>query len=160
MEVRTGNIRELGINYIYDNNRKGAKYSVNNGKNWLNGGEMAEIGTKAVFGIDLLEKDANTPFDKGSDIEELEMSVKSSKFTLCYPIGKSWDETIDNYFQMVHSTRWGYAVIIENEITVYTMDKPEFKEFLENWGTWDKNRNVIRGKATSGKMIKWFEERA
>ena len=160
MKKNTGNIRELGINYIYDNSRKGAKYSVNNGKSWINGGEMAEIGTKAVFGIETLEKDANTPFDKGSDIEELEMSVKSSKFTLCCPIGKTWDETITNYFQRVHSTSWGYAVIIEDEITVYTMNKAEFKEFLETWANWDESRKVVRGKATSGKMIKWFEERA
>lgn len=159
MEKYTGNICKLGISYIYDSDRKGAKFSVNNGKSWINGGEMAEIGSKAVFGIAVLEKDANTPFDQGSDIEELEMSVKSSKFTLCCPIGKSWEETITNYFQRVHSTSWCYTVIIEDEITCYVMNAEEFKDFLGSWAKWDGSRNVVRGKATSGKMVRWLEER-
>ena len=153
-------LENIRLQYIFDATRKGAKYSVNNGKNWMNGGEFMEIIAKAIYGIDLLEKDANTPFDKGSDIEELEMSVKSSKATLCCPIGKTWDETITNYFQRVHSTTWGYVVMIDDTATVYEMNAKEFKSFLETWANWDDSRKVVRMKATSGKMVKWFEERA
>lgn len=152
-------LENIRLQYIFDAARKGAKYSVNNGKSWMNGGEFMEIIAKVIYGIDLLEKDANTPFDKGSDIPELEMSVKSSKATLCCPIGKNWNETITNYFQRVHSTNWGYVVMIDDTATVYEMNAKEFREFLETWANWDDSRKVIRMKATSGKMIKWFEER-
>ena len=70
-----------GINYIYDARRKGAKYSFDGGQTWKNNGEAVEIVLKWALGLEAT-KDGNTPFDKGSDIEEYKASVKSPKFTL------------------------------------------------------------------------------
>ena len=147
------------FNYIYDSNRKGAKYSFD-GVHWFNNGELSESGAKYVHNISDTTKDANTPFDKGSDIQELSISVKSSKATLTSVVlGNSYNEIKANYFQRVHSTSWDWVVVLEDEITVYNMDKAEFAEFMDAWASYCKDRKVIRFKATSTKMIKWLEER-
>ena len=39
------------------------------------------------------------------------------------------------------------------------MDNAEFREFTESFGWYDKDRKVVRYKAESAKMIKWFEGR-
>ncbi len=78
-------VLEIKRNYIYDADRKGAKYSIDGGNKWLNGGEFNEAIFNDCLGFECA-KDANTPFDVGSDIEELHMSVKSSKATLCNEI--------------------------------------------------------------------------
>ena len=148
-----------GLNYEYHADRKGAKYTLD-GVHFMNGGDFSELSDKFARGIDDISKDANTPFDKGSDIEELEISVKSSKATLTSTaLGESYDEIKTNYFQRVHSKSWDWVVIIEDEITIYNMNKAEFAEFMDTWATYCKDRKVIRFKATSTKMIKWLEER-
>ena len=63
------------------------------------------------------------------------------------------------YFARVHSTNWDYVVIIDDSVVVYNMNKAEFSDFLDEWATYCKDRNVIRMKATSGKMLRWFDER-
>ena len=39
------------------------------------------------------------------------------------------------------------------------MNGGEFESFLDNWSSYCKDRNIIRIKATSGKMLRWFDER-
>jgi hypothetical protein len=52
---------------------------------------------------------------------------------------------------------WGY--IAGEEIVTYWMSMEEFREYLNNWGYFDKHSGYVRGKALSGKMLRWFEER-
>lgn len=147
-------IFELNLNYSYDKEHKGAHYLVN-GKH-LNTGEFTEVATKSGLGYEA-KKDANTAYNEGSDIPELNASVKSSRFTLTSSkLADTFEKSIEIYFQNVHSTVWIYATIIENMINLYFMNKEEFKSFLESFSSLNE-RGVIRGKATTAKMLAWLE---
>lgn len=148
----------LNFGFVYDANHKGAHYSLDGGEHWVNGGEFAEIADKALRGLPLV-KDACTPYDKGSDIGE-DISAKSGGATLVNkPLGYDFDSFSAHYFATVHSKRWDWIVVMDNEITVYTMEENEFKMFLQSWGYWEKDRKVIRFRKTSAKMLQWLEEK-
>lgn len=156
MEKLTGRI---GFDFIYDAERRGAHYSLNGGESWMNGGEFAEIADKFLKGYELV-KDACTPYDKGSDLGD-DTSVKSSNATLVNkPLGYDFESFAAYYFATVHSSKWDWVIVVDNEITVYTMNEAEFKEFLQEFGYWDKGRKVIRFRKTSFRMIMWLEEKA
>ena len=112
----------------------------------MNAGEWCEAQYKYVLGLEAV-KDANTAFDAGSDIETLHRSVKSSKATLTSEVlGRDMD------------TSWAWIVPMDGTLTAYVMDANEFEQFTREWASYT-NEGRIRYKATSGKMIKWFEER-
>jgi hypothetical protein len=149
---------KINFHFEFDPTHKGAPYTLD-GEHYMNGGEFAEVADKMVKGFGS-KKDANTPFDKGSDIEETNTSVKSSKATLTSAqIGYDFHSIKRCYFERVHSNNWDYVVIIDNTVVIYNMNKVEFESFLDNWSGYCKDRNTIRIKATSGKMIRWFDER-
>lgn len=149
---------EIKIAYTFNPEHKGANYTFD-GEHWTNGGEFAEIITKSILGFEA-KKDANSHYDEASDIEELNASVKSSRFTLVnFALADTFKESVDKYFETVHSTLWIYTVIIEDTATLYYMNKEEFKEFLYKFTSLNE-RKVVRCKATSGKMIAWFESKA
>ena len=150
---------KINFKFTFDPTHKGAPYTMD-GEHYMNGGEFAEIADKMVKGLGS-KKDANTPFDMGSDIEETSTSVKSSKATLTSAkIGYDFDSIKKCYFARVHSTNWDYVVILDDSVIIYNMDKAEFDLFLSNWATYCADRNVIRIKATSTKMLRWLEEQA
>lgn len=150
---------KINLEYMFDPNRKGAKFSID-GAHWFNSGEFAEMADKAIRGY-APAKDANTAYDRGSDIEESLTSVKSGKATLTSKVlGNNKAEVLKVYFETVHSTNWDWVIMIDDSIVVYNMNAEEFKEFCEEWSSYDESRKVIRFKSTSGKMIKWLEERA
>lgn len=149
--------KEIAIEYKFDSSHKGAPYTLD-GVHFKNGGEFTEIAIKDVLGY-VAEKDANTPYDEGDDIPELNASVKSSRFTLTNrSLADTKEESIKAYFETTHSSLWLYGIIIENIVTIYFMNKSEFSEYLNCWTSLNE-RKVLRAKATSAKMIKWFEER-
>lgn len=148
----------INFKFTFDPTHKGAPYTLD-GEHYMNSGEFAEVADKMVKGYGS-KKDANTPFDKGSDIEETNTSVKSSKATLTSAqIGYDFDSIKRCYFARVHSTNWDYVVILDDTVIIYNMDAAEFESFLDNWSTYCKDRNVIRIKTTSGKMLRWLDER-
>lgn len=148
----------MNFHFEYDPAHRGAPYSLD-GEHYMNAGEFAEVADKLCKGFGS-SKDANTPFDKGSDIAETMTSVKSSKATLTgAQIGYDFESIKRCYFARVHSTNWDYVVIMDDTLTVYNMDAAEFEDFMDNWATYSKDRNVIRFKATSGKMLNWLDER-
>jgi hypothetical protein len=148
---------EINIRYFYEPNRSRVKYSLD-GEKWINGGDFAEIANKASKGL-APEKDGNTPYDKGSDIEETHTSVKSSKAALTQVvIGNSFETILRNYFAHTASNNWDWTVIIDNTVTIYNMNRPEFERFVRQFGYYEEARQIIRFKATTGKMIKWLEE--
>lgn len=151
-------VYEINFKFQFDAERAGAKYSLD-GEHWLNNGEFLEVADKMVKGFGS-KKDANTPFDRGSDIEGTNTSIKSSKATLTSAqIGYDFDSIKSCYFARVHSNNWDYVAMIDNTIVIYNMNKTEFSGFLDNWSTYEKSRNVIRIKATSNKMLQWLDER-
>ena len=143
--------------YTYDAEHKGAHYTFD-GIKYMNTGEWCEAQYKHVLGFEGV-KDSNTAFDAGSDIEQLHRSVKSSKATLTTEVlGRDMDTSLACYFERVASTSWAWVVIVDDTLTAYIMDANEFREFTELWASYN-NEGRIRYKVTSGKMIKWFEER-
>lgn len=154
----TKTVTTITISYIYDSSRSGAHYSFDGGAHWSNNGDAVEVFQKSALGF-APTKDANTRYDLASDIEELNASVKSSRFTLTnMKLADTFEESLDRYFETVHSTLWLYGVVMENELTTYYMDATEFRTYLETWAGLNE-RGVIRAKATSTKMIQWLESR-
>ena len=147
--------------YIFNNEKKGSKYSVDGGQTFKNHGEYMESVAKYHRGLDYLVNPA-TSFDKGSDIESLRASVKSSNASLASVYGFSFDNIIKEYFTRVHSTLWIFMIDIEDKIIEYHMNKIEFEKFLYEWATLaiesGSHLTKIRIKKVSGKMIKWLEE--
>ena len=155
--------RAITFDYQFDSAHKGAPYTID-GTHYMNGGEFKEVVAKDVTGY-MGAKDANTRYDMGSDIPEMNASVKSSKATLVNMVlGATFEESVDTYFANVHSTLFIYMVDIGEQITEYHMNAEEFREFVENWAglAVDSGTHLtkVRFKKTSGKMIKWLEERA
>lgn len=150
-------VYKINVNYTYNAQHKGAPYTFD-GVKYINKGELIEILTKAVLGYEA-KKDANTAFDVNSDIPELCASVKSGKATLTSTVlGNDYTSVKNNYFKRVHSTLWIFSVIIDENINLYFMNKKEFSLFMNNFSYYDKTRQVIRFKDTSGKMITWLDK--
>ena len=149
----------ITINYQFDNARKGAKYTFDGGQTHKNGGEALEIMLKSGLKLEAV-KDANTSFDKGDDIPEYKASVKSPKFTLTtVKLGNDFETIVSEYFKRTASEQviWGY--IAGEEIVTYWMSMDEFREYLEAWGYYDSHSGYVRGKALSGRMLRWLEAR-
>ena len=145
------------LEYTYTDH-KSAHYLMKDGR-YYNTGDFLEASDKNSRGLDW-HKDGNTPWNKVSDIEQTHTSVKSSKFSLASDLtGDTVEEIIDRYFAGVASDNWDYVVQIDDEICVYNMNKEEFREFMMRWCYVCKTRKIVRGLATSSKMIKWLEDR-
>ena len=146
----------LNVNYQFNTEHKGAPYTFD-GEHYMNAGEFKEAIRKAVAGLEC-KKDANTPFDKGSDIEEYNTSVKSSGATISPVKGDTLEGIMAEYFERVHSDNWDYVTVVDEEVIVYNMNAEEFNEFVKEFGRVN-SRKVVRLIKESGRMIKWFEER-
>lgn len=149
-------VYEINFNYQFVAEHKGAPYTFD-GIHFMNNGEFLEAGRKSVIGL-TCEKDANTPFDKGSDIEEFNTSVKSSGATISPVKGNTVEEVMTEYFERVHSDNWDYVTRVDETLIVYNMNAEEFAEFVSVFGRIN-DRKVVRLIKESSKMIKWFEER-
>ena len=151
--------REINLSYAYDAARKGAKYSINGGKSWLNSGEFAEAAAKAVHGLDAA-KDANTRFNEGSDVPEFHASVKSSKASLTnMKLANSFEASLTAYFEQVASSEFWYVTIADELVTIYKMNATKFERFLRKFSKLNE-RGVIRIAATSSKMLAWLDANA
>lgn len=152
-------MKAMNLSYTYDATRKGAKYSINGGKSWLNGGEFAEAAAKAAHGLDAA-KNANTRFNEGSDVPEFHASVKSSKASLTnMKLADDFDGSIRAYFEQVASSEFWYVTIIDELVTVYKMNATKFERFLRKFSKLNE-RGVIRIAATSSKMLAWLDANA
>ena len=133
------------------------------GKNY-NVGDMAEIVYKHCLGL-TAQKDTHTSWRAGDDIPEYNRSVKARGFTLTDEyLGDSKEEIISAYMSNVHSSTFSYCVIdLEHRrLIVYTMNREQFRTFLEKFGTLDRvsgrGTKKIRVKHETKKMIQWLEE--
>ena len=148
--------------YGYNPEHKGAPYVVN-GKS-CNAGNLFECVAHEWAENDFSYDTKAVPFDKGSDIESLNMSVKSSGASLACLYGDNMIDILTEYFNRVHSTSWAYVVKLDDEFVLYIMNAVEFKEFLESWAGLTREsgqeiRYKVRIKKTSGKMLSWLDER-
>ena len=145
--------------FTFDPAHKGAPYTLDGGSHWMNAGQFKQIArVAALFGR--VEKPDHVPYNVDSDIPELHESVKSSKATLVNMVlGEDLESTLDFYFSHTASKVHSWVCMVDEEIITYIMDNTEFREFTESFGWYDKDRKVVRFKAESTKMIKWFEGR-
>ena len=158
LKIMTSMTYTMNKSYTFDPAHKGAHYTFD-GVKFCNFGEFAEVMLKACMGFES-KKDANTPYDKGSDIPELSASVKSSKATLVNkPLGQDFESFKRTYFESVHSTTFIWVSVHGEELTAYLMNKSEFSTFVDTFAGFDNSRKVIRFKTESGAMIRWLEER-
>lgn len=146
--------------FTYDPTHRGAHYLI--GDKYKNHGEWCESVVKFHRGYDYLVNPA-TSYDKGSDIEEMSASVKSSNASLASVYGATYEIIKNVYFANVHSTLWIYVQDVGDEIIEYHMNREEFEIFLDEFhemshesGT---NLQKVRIRKTSGKMMRWLEER-
>lgn len=155
-EVKTMKmVGKVNLGYIYDAARKGAKYSINGGKSWLNAGEFMEAVAKALHGLDA-GKDANTRFDEGSDVPEYHASVKSSKASLTNcKLADDFEGSVRAYFEQVASSEFWYVTMTDEIVTIYKMDATKFEQFIRRFAKLNE-RGVIRFAATSTKMLMWL----
>ena len=149
--------------YGYNPEHKGAPYIINGRP--ANYGNLCEcVGNECftgVFGYDTYA----VPFDKGSDIEILGASVKSSGASLACLYGDTMEDIVNEYFELVHSTTWVYVVELDGVWNLYLMNANEFRMFLNEWAGLAREsgptvRYKVRIKKTSGKMVAWLDEKS
>lgn len=146
------------LQYTFDPSHKGAPYTLN-GKDYMNAGQFKQIArVYSLFGR--IEKPDHIPYNIGSDIPELHESVKSSKSTLVNVVlGNDLESSLTTYIATTASSVHSWVMLIDDELITYIMNLDEFVEFTKQFGSFDKDRKVIRYKADSGKMVQWFEAR-
>lgn len=150
---------KVNLSYIYDAARKGAKYSINEGKSWLNAGEFMEAVAKAMHGLDA-GKDANTRFNEGSDVPEFHASVKSSKASLTNcKLADDFEGSVRAYFEQVASSEFWYVTMVDELATIYKMNAKTFERFIRKFAKLN-DRGVIRFATTSAKMLAWLDTNA
>lgn len=139
--------------------RKGAKFLV--GESHKNNGELLELIEIFNYGFDIPKR--NLAFDVGSDIAELNASVKSSGASLACLYGETKEQIIAEYFKRVASTMWIWLEFNQDTqiVTEYRMNRFEFEKFLNNFSvlaTESKtHKTKVRFRKTSKKMIEWLE---
>lgn len=151
---------ENNMSYIFDATRKGSKYSINNGESWMNHGEYCECLAKSVLGYDAV-KDANTRFDKGEDIPELNASVKSWNCGLTdMKLGDTKEEFLTKFWAMSNpEVTYIWVYDYADMVDIYFMNEKEFKRFTEQFGSWDNYCKKIRFKTCNNKINAWLDER-
>lgn len=111
-----------------------------------------------------IRKANKEPFDKASDIPELNLSVKSSHATLVSPsvlISDTYSTQIDEFFDRTASTQFAY---VSKEHIAYIMNKSEFRKFVYAFSYWDReatshgHENKVRLRSESKKMIHWLND--
>lgn len=153
---------ENNLTYIFNAERVGAKYSIDNGEHWMNHGEYCECLAKSVLGLEP-KKDANTRSDEGHDIPELNASVKSWNcglsdrkdlkglgfekfFTRFFA-----DEIKDSIYIWVHD----YGEMVD----LYFMDMEEMKAFTKACGQYYDYEQKIRFKMCENKIVQYLDSK-
>lgn len=107
----------------------------------------------------------NVPYDKGSDIPEYHISVKSSAFSLASAKlvkGETVEEQLAYY--MEHTASEKILYVTEN-YDGYEMNLTEFAEFILAFGYMTRESEKsggglkVRARKESKKMLQWFAER-
>lgn len=148
----------LDLSYTFDATRKGAKYTID-GQHWLNAGEFLEAAAKAAHGLDPA-KDANTRFDKGSDVPEFHASVKSGKASLTnMQLADTFEASVAAYFEQVASSEFWYVTQLDDMLVIYKMNATKFERFVRKFAKLNE-RGVLRFATTSSKMLAWLDANA
>ena len=135
-------------------------FTIDNYAN-LNYGMYAEQNLVYHFTGEVRKHDC-VPFDKDSDLPEMNMSIKSNGFSLASGKsnrGNTLEEKLDDFFARVHSTQFAYVTLTHE---VFIMNADEFRSFLNTFGTltYESEKNggypKVRARKESKKMIEWL----
>lgn len=149
-------IHSMNVPYLYVKAHKRNPYWIPALNDWFNLGELAEIQLTCALTGEIRSRD-NVAYDEGSDIPELDLSVKCGRASLANNLeGTTKEERLDTFFQNVASTAFAYCVLVDDELVIYTMDKSEFREFCETWA-YATGKKLRLYKNT--KMHGWCEDR-
>ena len=105
-------------------------------------------------------------YDKGSDIPEYNLSVKSSAFTLMSGtacMAQDFNGIIDEYFSKVASKHIAY---VTKNFNVFVMNLDEFKSFLYQFARLEKDseknggRYKVKMRKETSAMCEWLMARA
>lgn len=132
-------------------------------RTYKNNGQHAEQALAYTLTHEIRKHD-HVAYDKGSDIPEFHMSVKSSKASLmsakfCESENKS--DIIAQFVTKSASTRFAYVVADFSK--AYVMDGNEFAQFCELFSntTRESSKNgggvKVQIYAESAKMLRWLE---
>jgi hypothetical protein len=133
-------------------------------RQYKNNGQHAEqLADYALTGQ--IRKADRIAFDKGSDIPELEASVKSARFTLASTLeGETFKEQLEDYFTRTASK---LAIYVSLELeTAFLMNMEEFRTFIETFCKLQRSSSknggkpVIRMGTETKKVQEWLLERA
>lgn len=155
------------LKYSFKPESKGAPYFIEGFTKGKNKGNMCESIAKNYRGLFISDNNPSTTFDKGSDIPEYNMSVKTSGFSLARGLrGTTAHELIEDFFDRVYSRTFCYIAWDPktNIVTEYIMTKSEFGAFINEFAYLHyesgKNHSLkINALGTSKRMIAWLEAR-
>lgn len=149
------------LSYIYNAERKGAKYSIDGGQKWMNHGDLCECLAKSVLGYEA-KKDANTRNDKGHDIPELNASVKSWNCGLSdrKDLGNDAESFFNNFFATeLPNTQYIWVYEYSEFVDLWFMTSNEFKAFTKACGMWDNYCVKWRFKMCDNKVNAYLESK-
>ena len=131
---------------------------------YKNGGERAEQNLAYTLLGEVRSHNA-LPFDKGSDIPEYHMSVKSSHFTLVsgrLMTATTLEGQINEYMARTASKKFAY---VSDENIAYMMTATEFKAFLMAFARFEKDSTKnggcykVRFPRETRKVLEWLAQR-
>lgn len=128
--------------------------------NYKNAGQNAEQSLAYALTGEIRKHD-KVAFDKGSDIPEFKMSVKSARFTLASTLqGESYEEMKADFFRRCASEIFAYVTKCGE---VYMMGRSTFEDFIDNFCTVGYSsskhghRKIIRMKSESFATLMWLK---
>lgn len=127
--------------------------------NYKNAGQNAEQSLAYALTGEIRKHD-KVPFDKGSDIPEFKMSVKSARFTLASNlIGSDFAEMKADFFGRCASEIFAY---VTKAGEVYELNKKQFETFVDRFCTLGRssskngNKLNIRMKSETKEVLTWL----
>ena len=127
--------------------------------NYKNAGQNAEQSLAYALTGEIRKHD-KVAFDKGSDIPEFKMSVKSARFTLASTLqGESYEEMKADFFRRCVSEIFAY---VTKSGEVYMMTAEKFSSFLDNFSSVGYSsskhghRKIIRMRSESKEVLTWL----
>lgn len=127
--------------------------------NYRNAGQNAEQSLAYALTGEIRKHD-KVAFDKGSDIPEYKMSVKSARFTLASTLkGESYEEMKADFFRRCASEIFAY---VTKSGEVYMMTAEIFSSFLDNFSSvgYSSSKNghhkIIRMRSETKEVLAWL----
>lgn len=136
--------RRIKISYTYNARHAGAHYTIDNGKHYINHGELCECIAKDALGYEPRKAD-NKLYAQAHDIADLQASVKSPRAALTSTrLADNKQDYIDHFFATDTAKVYIWTQISGDYIEMFFMSPSEFKAFTFIATYWDKHNKRVR----------------